>query len=66
MLVNPEDFGLTNVEDSCLAFGVVPGAVCERPDRYLFWDGEHPTRAGHRIIANAAFHALVPVVARCE
>jgi len=66
VLVNPEDFGLTNVEDSCLAFGVVPGAVCERPDRYLFWDGEHPTRAGHGIIARAAFHVLAPLVASCE
>src|SRR5262245_943212 len=66
VLVNPEDFGLTNVEDSCLAFGVVRGAVCERPDLYLFWDGEHPTRAGHRIIARAAFDVLAPAVARCE
>ena len=66
VLVDPADFGLTNIEDSCLAFGVVRGAVCERPDRYLFWDGEHPTRAGHRIIANAALQTLAPVVARCE
>ena len=51
---------------ACLAFGVVRGAVCERPDRYLFWDGEHPTRAGHRIIARAAFHVLAPAVASCE
>jgi len=65
VLVAPGDFGLANVEDSCLAFGVVRGAVCEHPDRYLFWDGEHPTRAGHRIIARAALHALSPVVASC-
>jgi len=65
VLVDPSDFGLANVEDSCLASGVVRGAVCERPDRYLFWDGEHPTRAGHRIIARAALHALSPVVASC-
>ena len=65
VLVDPSDFGLANVEDSCLAFGVVRGAVCERPDGYLFWDGEHPTRAGHRIIARAALHALSPVVASC-
>ncbi|HKF68377.1 MAG TPA: hypothetical protein VKB36_17645, partial [Vicinamibacterales bacterium] len=65
VLVDPSDFGLANVEDSCLAFGVVRGAVCERPDGYLFWDGEHPTRAGHHIIARAALHALSPVVASC-
>ena len=66
VLVDPGDFGLTDVEDSCLAFGVVQGAVCERPDRYLFWDGEHPTRAGHHIIARAARRVLAPTVASCE
>ena len=66
VLIDPEAFGLTNVEDSCLAFGVVQGAVCERPDRYLFWDGEHPTRAGHHIIARAARRVLAPTVASCE
>src|SRR5262245_64555846 len=65
VLVDPRDFGVANVDESCLAFGVVRGAVCERPDRYLFWDGEHPTRAGHHIIARAALHALSPVVASC-
>jgi phospholipase/lecithinase/hemolysin len=45
---------------------VVRGAICERPDRYLFWDGIHPTRAGHHIIARAAAHALIPVIARCD
>jgi phospholipase/lecithinase/hemolysin len=66
VLIDPEAFGLTNVEDSCLAFGVVQGAVCERPDGYLFWDGEHPTRAGQHIVARAARHVLAPTVASCE
>ncbi len=66
VLADPAAFGLTDVVDSCLAFGVVRGAVCERPDRYLFWDGIHPTRAGHHIIARAALHVLAPVVASCD
>jgi phospholipase/lecithinase/hemolysin len=66
VLVDPKEFGLTDVEDACLAFGVVRGAVCERPDRYLFWDGVHPTRAGHHIVARAALHVLLPAIARCE
>ena len=66
VLIDPEAFGLTNVEDSCLAFGVAQGAVCERPDGYLFWDGEHPTRAGHHIVARAARQGLAPTVASCE
>ena len=66
ILVDPEAFGLTDVQDSCLTFGVMQGAVCERPDRYLFWDGIHPTRAGHHIIAGAAAHALRQALASCD
>ncbi len=56
----PEAAGLTNVEDSCLTFYVVRHAICRRPDRYLFWDGIHPTKAGHDILADAALRVLVP------
>lgn len=54
----PAEVGLTNVEESCLTFGVIKGAICRTPNRYLFWDGVHPTTAGHHIIAEAAFQAL--------
>jgi phospholipase/lecithinase/hemolysin len=31
------------------------GAVlCQQPDEYLFWDGIHPTKAAHAIVAVAA------------
>ena len=43
-----------NVTDACLSFGVAVHAVCKHPNRYLFWDGAHPTKAGHRLIAEAA------------
>jgi phospholipase/lecithinase/hemolysin len=46
--------GVTNVTGPCLSFGVVVHAVCKHPNRYLFWDGAHPTKAGHRLIAEAA------------
>lgn len=58
LLAAPEAAGLTNVEDSCLTFGVTGRAICRTPNRYLFWDGIHPTKTGHDLIAEAAFLAL--------
>lgn len=47
---NPTWFGLTNTTDACFN-GVT---VCAAPDTYLYWDGVHPTAAGHRLIAALA------------
>ncbi|MGV9010423.1 autotransporter domain-containing protein [Brevundimonas sp.] len=47
---NPGRFGLTNVTNSCFT-GV---SVCANPDEYLYWDGVHPTAAGHRLLARLA------------
>ncbi|MEQ7154633.1 autotransporter domain-containing protein [Brevundimonas aurifodinae] len=44
---NPGRFGLTNVTQACFN-GVT---VCAAPDTYLFFDGVHPTAAGHRLLA---------------
>jgi len=51
---NPPAFGLTNVTDACAQF-----VACD-PSTYLFWDGIHPTSAGHQLISDAMV-ALVPV-----
>jgi outer membrane lipase/esterase len=45
-------FDLTNATDACAMPGTPPFA-CQAPDQYLFWDGVHPTAAGHAIIARA-------------
>jgi len=50
---NPGAYGLTNVTDACL------GNVACDPDTWLFWDGVHPTTAGHTLLG-AQFAAAVP------
>ncbi|MFJ6024416.1 autotransporter domain-containing protein [Brevundimonas sp. NPDC092305] len=50
LAARPGDFGLTNVTASCFN-GVT---VCSAPDTYLYWDGVHPTAAGHRLLATLA------------
>jgi phospholipase/lecithinase/hemolysin len=53
---NPGEFGFTNVTESCLNPDTL--TVCSQPDDYLFWDGIHPTTAGHKELAKAALEAL--------
>lgn len=51
-IANPGAFGLSNVSDAC---GAVLG--CD-PSTYLFWDGIHPTSAGHALITEALYTTL--------
>ena len=50
LTANPGAFGLTNVTDACFN-GIT---VCATPNTYLFWDGVHPTAAGHQLISRLA------------
>ncbi len=51
---DPEAYGLTDASNACAA-----SASCiADPDGYFFWDGIHPTTAGHAIIAAAARRAI--------
>ena len=50
---HPGKFGLTNVTDACAQF-----TDCD-PSKFLFWDGIHPTSAGHLILSEAMLQ-LVP------
>ncbi len=53
-IANPAAFGFTNVISPCLA-GL---SACGSPDKFLFWDGIHPTTAAHRILGERAFAAI--------
>ena len=67
---NPQRFGLADATNACIqpnvpAFGFPSAAPfrCAQPDRHLFWDGIHPTRAGHAIIAALVGKAIVSALA---
>jgi phospholipase/lecithinase/hemolysin len=51
--VAPGMFGLSVVDAPCVTPNVAP-FHCDAPDEYLFWDGVHPTRAVHGLLAEAA------------
>ncbi len=49
---NPSAHALVNVSDAC---GAIAG--CD-PSTYLFWDGIHPTSAGHELLAQGMLAAV--------
>lgn len=50
---NPSAYGLNNVTTPC---AITPGC---NPNTALFWDAEHPTTAGHELVADLAFNTAV-------
>jgi outer membrane lipase/esterase len=54
---DPSAYGLTNTTEACITPDVAP-FFCQQPDEYLFWDGIHPTRAAHAIVAALAASIL--------
>lgn len=63
---DPGRFGLDDATTACIqpdvlqfGFPSAPPFRCARPDRHFFWDGIHPTRAGHRIMAFLAGKTLL-------
>jgi outer membrane lipase/esterase len=58
VVAQPARFGLTDVTTTCIRLNVTVHAFCEKPGQFLFWDGIHPTVAGHRVLAKRAHTAL--------
>ena len=54
---NGANFGLTNTTSACVKPNQAP-YICQSPDEYLFWDGIHPTRVGHTLVALEAARVL--------
>jgi phospholipase/lecithinase/hemolysin len=52
---NPGAYGLMNVRDACGA----AISMCD-PAKALFWDGIHPTAAGHALLAQQMYITAVP------
>jgi len=66
IVANPGLFGFTNVDSACLtgavnfAGGTPCAATMAAQDQYLFWDQQHPTAAGHALVADAALAIVTP------
>jgi outer membrane lipase/esterase len=58
VVAKPAAAGLANATNACIVPNVTVNAYCDKPRKYLFWDGIHPTAAGHRILARHAQKAL--------
>ena len=57
IIADPDSFGIANTEDACVTPNDPP-FTCKKPDTYLFWDGIHPTKAVHGIVAQKAAEVL--------
>jgi outer membrane lipase/esterase len=53
VVANPSAYGLTDTTNACIT------GVCN-PATNLFWDGIHPTAAGHQVLADAFVAQVVP------
>lgn len=51
VVASPASFGFADATDACIRLNTVVQPFCPNPGRFLFWDGIHPTAAGHHQLA---------------
>lgn len=54
-IVNPSNYGFTNVTDAFLESGAT------NPNEFVFYDGIHPTARSHAIVANTAAKTITAI-----
>ena len=55
---NPSAYGLVNASDACSA--AANNIACQQANlQYFFWDGIHPTAAGHQLLAAAVLQEVM-------
>lgn len=68
IILNPQQYGFTEVEKGCCGTGNVEVAIlcnkflptCEEHDKYLFWDSYHPTERGYKILIGQVIDKYIP------
>lgn len=63
VIAAPANYGFENVSEACYS-GFVDSTdpdqtICDDPSGYLFWDNEHPSTAGHQMLAEQMLQTLI-------